>query len=167
MEALRASLPNQSFLPERTIQSVIDGQQSKVENYEVFKGLNDKWIAGGDYKTKTLFEDMMFLDRASRNIGDTIIIDIFDLKNVLNTNAYNERMSVFTLISGILIKNNFVVMPLPAYVNFYNVQDVSGINTQKSEGSLEFANSMWGTFLNVDYRNSGPKMICFYAGKHS
>ena len=167
MEALRASLPNQSFLPERTIQSVIDGQQSKVENYEVFKGLNDKWIAGGDYKTKTLFEDMMFLDRASRNIGDTIIIDIFDLKNVLNTNAYNERMSVFTLISGILIKNNFVVMPLPAYVNFYNVQDVSGINTQKSEGSLEFANSMWGTFLNVDYRNSGPKMICFYAGKPS
>ena len=160
-------LPNQSFLPERTIQSVIDGQQSKVENYEVFKGLNDKWIAGGDYKTKTLFEDMMFLDRASRNIGDTIIIDIFDLKNILNTNAYNERMSVFTLISGILIKNNFVVMPLPAYVNFYNVQDVSGINTQKSEGSLEFANSMWGTFLNVDYRNSGPKMICFYAGKPS
>jgi len=167
MEALRASLPNQSFLPERTIQSVIDGQQSKVENYEVFKGLNDKWIAGGDYKTKTLFEDMMFLDRASRNIGDTIIIDIFDLQNVLNKNAYNERMSVFTLISGILIKNNFVVMPLPAYVNFYNVQDVSGINTQKSEGSLEFANSMWGTFLNVDYRNSGPKMICFYAGKPS
>jgi hypothetical protein len=167
MECLRANLKPYSQLPERTIQSVIDGQQSKVENYEVFKGLNDKWIAGGDYKTKTLFEDMMFLDRASRNIGDTIIIDIFDLKNVLNTNAYNERMSVFTLISGILIKNNFVVMPLPAYVNFYNVQDVSGINTQKSEGSLEFANSMWGTFLNVDYRNSGPKMICFYAGKPS
>ena len=168
MEALRASLKPYSQLPERTIQSVIDGQQSKVENYEVFKGLNDKWIAGGDYKTKTLFEDMMFLDRASRNIGDTIIIDIFDLQNVLNKNAYNERMSVFTLISGILIKNNFVVMPLPAYVNFYNVQDVSGINApQKSEGSLEFANNMWGTFLNVDYRNSGPKMICFYAGKPS
>jgi hypothetical protein len=168
MEALRASLPNQSQLPERTIQSVIDGQQSKVENYEVFKGLNDKWIAGGDYKNKTLFEDMLFLDRASRNIGNTIIIDIFDLQNILNKNAYNERMSVFTLISGILIKNNFNVMPLPAYVNFYNVQDVSGINTpQKSEGSLEFANSMWGTFLNVDYRNSGPKMICFYAGKPS
>jgi len=167
MEALRASLPKQSQLPERTIQSVIDGQQSKVENYEVFKALNDKWIAGGDYKTKTLFEDMMFLDRASRNIGDTVIIDIFDLQNVLSENAYNERMSVFTLISGILIKNNFNVMSLPAYVNFYNVQDVSGIATQKSEGSLEFANSMWGTFLNVDYRNSGPKMICFYAGKPS
>jgi|LakMenEpi03Aug12_release.lakeMendotaPanAssembly.Ray.scaffolds.fasta_scaffold33013_2 hypothetical protein len=168
LESLRKNLEGYSQLPERTIQSVIDGQQSKVENYEVFKALNDKWVAGGDYKTKTLFEDMMFLDRASRNIGDTIIIDIFDLQSMLGKNAYSESMSVFTLISGILIKNNFTVMPLPAYVNFYNVQDVSGINIpQKTQGSLEFANSMWGTYLNVDYRNSGPKMICFYAGKPS
>ena len=168
MEYLRKNLQEQSQLPERVIQSVIDGQQSKVENYEVFKALNDKWVAGGDYKTKTLFEDMMFLDRASRNIGDTIIIDIFDLQTMLGKNAYTESMSVFTLISGILIKNNFTVMPLPAYVNFYNVQDVSGVNIpQKSEGSLDFANSMWGTYLNVDYRNSGPKMVCFYAGKPS
>jgi hypothetical protein len=168
LAAVRKELPPQSQLPERVIQSVIDGQQSKVENYEVFKALNDKWVAGGDYKTKTLFEDMMFLDRASRNIGDTIIIDIFDLQSMLGKNAYSESMSVFTLISGILIKNNFTVMPLPAYVNFYNVQDVSGLNIpQKTQGSLEFANSMWGTYLNVDYRNSGPKMICFYAGKPS
>ena len=168
LAAVRKELPEQSQLPERVIQSVIDGQQSKVENYEVFKALNDKWVAGGDYKTKTLFEDMMFLDRASRNIGDTIIIDIFDLQSMLGKNAYSESMSVFTLISGILIKNNFTVMPLPAYVNFYNVQDVSGLNIpQKTQGSLEFANSMWGTYLNVDYRNSGPKMICFYAGKPS
>lgn len=26
---------------------------------------------------------------------------------------------------------------------------------------------MWGTFMNVDYRNSGPKMVCFYVGKPS
>jgi hypothetical protein len=58
-------------------------------------------------------------------------------------------------------------MPLPAYVNFYNVQDVGGVATAKPEGSLEFANNLWGTFLNVDYRNSGPKMICFYTGKPS
>ena len=168
LTALRVALPEQSFLPEKTIQSVIDGQQPKVELYETFKALNDKWISGGDYKTKTLFEDVMFLDRASRNIGDTIIIDIFDLQNTLNQNAYNEGMSVFTLIAGILIKNNFNVMPLPAYVNFYNVQDVSNAKiNQRAEGSLEFANNMWGTYLNVDYRNSGPKMICFYAGKPS
>ena len=173
LTGLRKALPDQQQLPERKIASVITGEQSKVENYEVFKALNDKWIAGGDYKTKTLFEDILFLDRASRNIGDTILLDIFDLKYMFGiggeTGEYslNQAMSVFTFISGILIKNNFTVMNLPAYVNFYNIQDVDGVSQPRPEGSLEFANNLWGTFLNVDYRNSGPKMVCFYVGKPS
>jgi hypothetical protein len=173
LTGVRRALPNQQQLPERVISSVITGEQSKVENYEVFKALNDKWVAGGDYTTKTLFEDMLFLDRASRNIGDTILLDIFDLKSMFGVGgdpgvySLNQAMSVFTFISGILIKNNFTVMPLPAYVNFYNVQDVGGIATPKPEGSLEFANKLWGTFLDVDYRDSGPKMVCFYTGKPS
>jgi hypothetical protein len=173
LTGVRRALPNQQQLPERVVNSVITGEQSKVENYEVFKALNDKWVAGGDYKTKTLFEDMLFLDRASRNIGDTILLDIFDLKAMFGVGgesgqySLNQAMSVFTFISGILIKNNFTVMPLPAYVNFYNVQDVGGVATPKPEGSLEFANKLWGTFLDVDYRDSGPKMVCFYTGKPS
>jgi hypothetical protein len=162
---VRAELPNQQQLPEKKIESVIDGQQSKVENYEVFKALNDKWIAGGDFTNKTLFEDFLFLDRASRNVGDIILVDIFDLKNTLKESSINMEMSVFTFLSGILIKNKFNVMPLPAYVNFYNVQDADGTTiSQSAEGSLEFADNMWGTFLDVDYRKSGPKLICFYAG---
>ena len=167
LTGVRVKLPDQQELPERAIASVIDGEQSKVENYEVFKALNDKWIAGSDYQSKTLFEDIMFLDRASRNIGDTIIIDIFDLKNMFSENSLNMEMSVFTFMSGILIKNKFNVMPLPAYVNFYNIQDVDGTTIPQPEGTLQFADNMWGTFLDVDYRNSGPKMICFYAGKPS
>jgi hypothetical protein len=164
---VREKLPNQDQLPEKTIKSVIDGQQSKVENYEVFKALNDKWIAGSDYKSKTLFEDFLFLDRASRNIGDTIIIDIFALRDafgdVENNKALNLGMSVFTFLSGMLIKNKFNVMPLPSYVNFYNIQEVDGTTIpQNKEGSLKFADNMWGTFLDVDYRNSSPKMVCFY-----
>ena len=62
LNRVRAKLPNQQELPEKSIQSVIDGQQSKVENYEVFKALNDKWISGGDFTSKTLFEDFLFLD---------------------------------------------------------------------------------------------------------
>ena len=168
---VRLELPNQQELPEKKIQSVIDGQQSKVENYEMFKALNDKWIAGGDYSSKTLFEDFLFLDRASRNIGDTLLVDIFSLKDSLLGNktfeesSFNMEMSVFTFISGILIRNKFNVMPLPAYVNFYNVQDADGTTlSQSAEGSLEFADNMWGTFLDVDYRKSSPKVVCFYAG---
>jgi hypothetical protein len=171
LTGVRLALPNQQELPEKKIQSVIDGQQSKVENYEVFKALNDKWIAGGDYSSKTLFEDFLFLDRASRNIGDTLLVDIFSLKDTLlgtktfEESSFNMEMSVFTFISGILIRNKFNVMPLPAYVNFYNVQDADGTTlSQSAEGSLEFADNMWGTFLDVDYRKSSPKVVCFYAG---
>jgi len=173
MAGVRAKLPNQQQLPERVISSAISGEQSKVENYEVFKALNDKWIAGADFKNQTLFEDILFLDRASRNIGETILLDIFDLKGMFGIGgkqgeySLNQAMSVFTFISGLLIKNNFTVMNLPAYVNFYNVQDVDGTTIPQPEGSLEFANSMWGTFLDVDYRKSSSKMVCFYVGKPS
>ena len=167
MEKVRAKLPNQSQVPETAKQSVVDGQQAKVSIYEAFKALNDKWIAGGDYETKTLFEDILFLDRASRNIGDVLLVDIFELKKVLNTNALNMKMSVYTFLAGILINNKFTIMNLPAYVNFYNVQDVDGVNISKPEGSLDFANNLWGTFLNVDYRGSSPKMVCFFTGKPS
>ena len=160
-------LPNQQQLPERVINSRITGGQSKVELYEVFKALNDKWIAGADYNSKTLFEDFMFLDRASRNIGDTLIINIFALKNMFNKTSLNQAMSVFTFVSEILMSNNFNVMPLPAYVNFYGTQDVDGTITPKTPGKAEFANNLWGSFLNVDYRNSSSKLVCFYAGKPS
>jgi hypothetical protein len=167
LKGLNKELPSQYQIPQGTVNSVITGEQSKIENWEIFKALNDKWIAGGDYKTKTLFEDIMFLDRASRNIGQTILIDIFDLKSMLGKSSLNNAMSVFTLMSGILIKNNFTVMNLPAYVNFYNVQDVDGTTIPKPEGTLDFANNLWGTFLNVDYRNASSKMVCFYVGKPS
>lgn len=166
LDGVQRRLPNQQQI-ERTVKTAIQGQQGKVQLYEVFKALNDKWISGGDYTTKTLFEDILFLDRASRNIGDTVILDIFDLKNMFSENSLNMAMDVYTFISGILIKNNFVVMNLPSYINFYNVQDVDGTTIPQTEGTLELANNMWGTFLNVDYRKSSPKMVCFFVGKPS
>jgi len=71
------------------VQVAADSVQMKETKQEdkvatgVFKALNDKWVAGSDYKSKTLFEDILFLDRASRNIGDTVIVDIFDLQNTI------------------------------------------------------------------------------------
>ena len=85
------------------------------------------------------------------------IFDIFKLKNrLLNINV---KASLQTFIQTILVENHFVVMNIPSYVNFYNVQDVDGTTIPKAEGSLDFADSLWGTYLDVDYRKSGPKMI--------
>jgi hypothetical protein len=167
LSRLRNDLPDQVQLPERVINSVISGEQGKVEMYEVFKALNDKWIAGGDYSTKTLFEDFLFLDRASRNIGETIILDIFSLQDMFNENSLNQTMSVYTFITTILRNNNFTVMALPAYVNFYGIQEVDGVSEPRSQPSSEFANNLWGTFLNVDYTNAAPKLVSFYVGKPS
>ena len=167
LTGVRAKLPSQQQGVQQLTPSAINGDQSKAELWDLFKAVNDKWIAGDDFNTKTIFEDMLFLDRASRNIGDTILIDIFDIQGMFSQESLNQAMSVFTFLTGILYKNNFVVMNLPAYVNFYNIQEVDGTSIPISEGTLDFANSMWGSFLDVDYRKSSPKMVCFYAPRPS
>ena len=159
------NLPNISQVPEGVINSQIDGKQPKVEIYEMFKALNDKWIAGYDNTQTTLFEDMMFLDRASKNIGDQVIIDIFEMQTIIDPDTMNQNMSVFLLVSGILTQNHFSVMPMPAYVNFYNQQNIN--NKSPEESVTDFANNMWGTFLTLDYRNAGPKLVCFYTDRPS
>jgi hypothetical protein len=169
MEKVRNGLPDQQIIAETKFNSVVDGDVSKVETYEKLKALNDKWIAGGDFTNKTYFEDILFLDRASRNIGETLLVDIFKLKNMMRKSATesNLQMSVYTFLAGFLIENNFVIMNLPSYTNFYNVQNVDGVNLRSNTNNPDFANNFWGTFLNVDYTNSSPKMVCFYTGKPS
>lgn len=165
MPKLQKQLPDVGSTPDTAIATALEGPQTKLEYWEAFKALNDKWIAGNDFKTKTLFEDVLLMDRANRNIGDKILIDVNKLKNRLSN--INPKTSMLTFVQTILVENNFVVMNIPSYVNFYNVQDAVKNPVPKPEGSLEFANTMFGTFLNVDYRNSSAKMVCFYAGKPS
>jgi hypothetical protein len=169
MPKVQKELPVTTIQGNNKINSKLEGDQTKVELWESFKALNDKWISGADFKTKTLFEDVLLLDRASRNIGDKILVDIFKLVSRLNaiTEGTNIKSSVKVFVETILIENNFVVMNLPSYVNFYNVQDVVKNPTPKPEGTLDFANNLFGTFLNVDYRQASAKMVCFYGGKPS
>jgi len=143
----------------------LQGDQSRDELWDLFKNLNDTWIAGADIKNKTLFEDVLLFDRASRDIGQKVLIDIFKIKDLIETGLVKNSM--YNLISTILQENNFTVMPLPSFTNFYNVQDAVKNPVPKPEGTLEFANSFWGTFLNVDYRNSSPKILCYYNTKPS
>lgn len=167
MITLNKNLPNVNSSPENRVPSDLQGPQTKVELWESFKSLNDKWISGNDFKVKTLFEDILMLDRASRNVGDKILVDVYKLKNRLENVLNSPKISMLTFVTTILQENNFVVMNLPSYVNFYNVQDVTKNPKPKSEGTLEFANTLFGTFLEVDYRDTGPKMVCLYGGKPS
>jgi hypothetical protein len=162
---LNASLPTVNETSVSTISSQIIGDQAKNELWETLKAFNDKWIAGNDLNFKTLFEDVMLLDRASRDIGNQILVDVTRLNQSLNN--MNRSGNVLGYVKNILQENNFQMLALPSYVNFYNVQDVTSNPEPRLEGSLEFANTLFGTFKSVDYRNSSSKMVCLYAGKPS
>ena len=170
MNDLRNSLDDIQINPEEQSKSDLIGEpQPKLEYWESFKALNDKWIAGNDFKTKTLFEDVLLMDRASRNIGDKVLVDIDKLKSKLQGLIERDinKQTMLIFVQSILTENNFIVMNIPSYVNFYGVQDNVKNPKPKIEDSLEFANTLFGTFLNVDYRDSTAKMVCFYAGKTS
>jgi len=162
---MKKNLADVSFTTQSNFSSELIGNQGKIEIWESLKSTNDRWIAGYDLKYKTIFEDVLLIDRASRDIGDKVLVDIFALNNLL-TNI-NMTTNLLYYAQSILQMNNFQVMSLPSFVNFYNVQDPVKNAIPKVESSLEFANDMFGTHPNVDYRNSGPKMVCFYAGKPS
>lgn len=162
---IQNSLPNVEITP-INFEKVVTSPQIKTELWETFKALNDKWISGMDLKNKTLFEDLLLLDRASRNIGDKVIINI-EKFNSLMKSKFDDKVSIFSIINSILIDNNFVVMNLPSYVSFYGIQEPSKTSTPRNVGPVESANSLFGNFLNVDYNNSTPKLVCFYGNKPS
>jgi hypothetical protein len=163
---LRNKLPNVIVTPDRTsVKSDLQGEQSRYELWDTFKSINDKFISGNDYKTKTLFEDILLFDRASRDVGQRIYVDIFKVKDLIEYGKYSNSM--LDMVTTILTENNFTYFTMPAYANFYNVQDVSKNPTPNPEGTLEFANSLFGTFLSLDYRDTTSKFLCLYANKPS
>ena len=55
--------------------SKLDGDIVKLEQWELFKAVNDKWVSGRDTKNRLLFDEFLFFDRANRDIGDELIIN--------------------------------------------------------------------------------------------
>ncbi len=153
------------------IDSVLEGFQSKVELYDMFKAINDKWIAGNDYtkidenSDAPLFKDYLFVDRANRNVGD-IFVDITKVNSYLK--GANLKSNVFTVVGSIIKDHNFVSFLMPSYINFYGRQTPTGQDdTSKNTEPNEFANNLFGTFDTVDYQSSKPKMLNIFVDKPS
>lgn len=167
LESLKKDISDVRVNQINIIDTAVDGKISKYDLYESFKAINDKWISGSDFRSRTLFEDVLFLDRGSRNIGDLYYADIFDLKKIFNDRNINLNMPVFNFIGGILTKNNFNIFPMPSYVNFYGALSPGDSINDVVQSATEVANDTWGLFTNVDYRKSGPKLVCVYSGRGS
>ena len=142
----------------------VNGDNTKLSLYNTLKGFNDKWIAGSDLKTVTLFEDFLFMDRANSDLGDTYIVDMQKVVDRLDTDK-NPNMNLMQVVSNILTDNEFMFMAMPAYINFYGLQEAVKNGTPVQDPDV--GNSLFGTYLEVDYTKSSPKFLCLYMGNPS
>ena len=131
----------------------------KLELYNYFKSFNDKWASGNSIGQKGLLEEFLFLDRANRDIGDLAYLDITKLIDL--ENPANDGLDLYSVMSSLLgDDSNFQMMAMPAYVNFYGTSFVG--NKPKLMSSKRAAASVFGSFLEVDYQESSPKILIQY-----
>jgi hypothetical protein len=159
---LNSELPEVEVERNPNLNSRLDGDTGKLEIWEIFRTINDKWVSGQDFKNRTIFEDFLFLDRANRDVGDKVMINIEKLRTMLKGDT--GKYTLYDVVSRIFKDNNFTFMPTPVYINFY------GLDDRVKDGEpipQDIPNDLFGTFMEVDTRNSRPKMLGIYVGKPS
>jgi hypothetical protein len=134
----------------------------KVELYNFFKSMNDKWIAGNSIGQRSLLEEFLFLDRANKDIGNDYYFDLTRLTNM--GDPKNSKQSLYGALSILLQGTGFDMRALPAYINFYGN---TFSKNPKLVPSKRIAQNLFGTFLDVDYQESLPKIVIQYVGKNS
>jgi len=151
----------------------------KLELYQIFKTFNDKWISGIKVEGEsthypsptsnrvvtsynTQFERFLFLDRRNVDIGNEAVVDIYlfaGLDSPFTAEADTSvKQNITSFVSQMCSINYFNFIPLPAYVNFYNIEN----NNTSQQG-----NALFGAFKEVDITLSSPKYICQYIGPPS
>jgi hypothetical protein len=131
----------------------------KQQSYDYFKSFNDKWSSGNSIGQRTLLEEFLFLDKANRDIGNRAYITLEKIKGF--ENSASDKTSLFSGLAAMLAGSDFDLRGMPAYVNFYGT-DFS--KTGKITPSKKVAKDIFGTFLEVDYQESTPKIIIQYVG---
>lgn len=134
----------------------------KLELYNYFKSFNDKWTSGNSIGQRTLMEEFLFLDKANRDIGNQVFLDMERIYSLMSEK--NENINLYSLIVLLIKDSGLDIRALPAYVNFYGTNFT---NTNKIVPSKNVAQNMFGSFLEVDYQEATPKIILQYVGPTS
>ena len=134
----------------------------KLELYNNFKSFNDKWSSGNSIGQRGLLEEFLFLDKANRDIGDKAYVGLDKLISL--EDPKNDKADLYSVIGLIIKGSGFDMKALPAYVNFYGT---NFSNKSKVTSSKQVAKNIFGTFLEVDYQESSPKIIIQYMGPTS
>lgn len=135
----------------------------KLELYDYFKSFNDKWVSGNSLGNRTLMEEFLFIDKANRDIGDEVYLSMERITNILSQKDYS-KVNLFSLINMLIQNSGFDIRPLPAYVNFYGT---NFSNSRRTTPSKTVAKNLFGSFLEVDYQESAPKILLQYTGPTS
>ena len=133
----------------------------KIDLYNFFKSFNDKWVAGNSIGQRLLMEEFLFLDKANRDIGDQVFLNLSRFVDLLNEK--NNKENLYTAIGSVIAGTGFDMRALPAYVNFYG-RTITASPSSKITPSKNVAANIFGTFLEVDYQESSPKIIVQYVG---
>jgi len=144
------------------IQDGYNQRDVNIELYNYFKTLNDKWIAGNSIGQRLLMDEFLFLDKANKDIGDKLFLDLTRLTSVIDEK--NIEQNLYGAISMMIQGTGLDMRPLPSYVNFYGTNFST---TPKLTTSKNVAKNIFGTFLEVDYQDSSPKIIIQLVGLNS
>jgi hypothetical protein len=116
----------------------------KLETYNSFKSLYDRWIAGNTEEIK-LREDFVYINRFYKDIGDLLVVNPQSLVNVKD----NPKITLYSILSNILTDNRMDFHPLPGFIT--NM----GANAEK----------VFGQSLTIDKNTvTKSKFVCMYVG---
>ena len=129
----------------------------KLELYSHFKAFNDKWTGGNSIGQRNLVDEFLFLDKANRDIGQQYYLNLNRIISLEEEG--NAKQTLYGVISLLIQNTGFDMKALPAYVNYYGT---SVSPTPKLTPSKTVAANLFGTFTEVDYQESSPKIIIQY-----
>ena len=160
---LPSALSGQKQEQTQDVNSKLDGDIIKLEQWELFKAVNDKWVSGRDTKNRLIFDEFLFFDKANRDIGDELIINTDTIRKYCNWD--NSSNSVMSLVRQIIADNRMNFFVMPAYINFYGKSSLR--TNDRNVSILNNANDVFSTFTYVDYIDSKPKFLCQYVDRPS
>ena len=135
-------------------------KEIKLQIYNYFKNINDKWVAGSEdgksfnvcgdgndgSSNNDLIDYFRFIDRGWSDIGDQATINLNSFLSLGN----NQDTSVYFFMSKLLRDSNFLFQILPSYIDYKDEKEVA---------------KMFRPFTTLESPDSsGPVYCCIYVG---
>lgn len=132
-----------------------DGAAQLIYNDSKIRVPNSITVADG-----SLIDHFEFLDRANRDVGHNMLVNINWLKDFFRSNyGYSNvstNISIYTFLSEMAKQHASLIHTLPSFINFGNSTAVGG--------KSNYAGDLFDTFDYVDIIEANPKFIFQFVG---